>query len=188
MCCRLRFKRSYHNAFIKRIAWNNLKERDISLVFKKYNVICVYSNICDEKIPFLHGNDPFNMAALCTHNVFTYLPMMEYRQTESLALSMGPKISFKTERINSWYKCFDSVQWRARNWRVLSHVAPMMKRMRPNLRKQYAKKKKEQGLRWKLTFVVLIRCIQKKHNLRELEPPRNDTVPSNEELPARKTY
>lgn len=58
----------------------------------------------------------------------TYLPMMEHWKTKSLALSVCSQISLKSERVNGWNECFNSVQWRTRYWGVLSNMASKKKR------------------------------------------------------------
>jgi len=52
----------------------------------------------------------------------TNLPVVENRQTECLAKSVCPKIRLKTKRVNGWQVGFNSVERRARNRNVLSHM------------------------------------------------------------------
>lgn len=86
MCSRLRFQRSNNNTFIQRITRNNLLKRNTFSI---------------KQILLLNRPQKY-----CT-----YLPMMEYRQTECLSLSVCSQIRLKTKRINGRNKSFYRVQW-----------------------------------------------------------------------------
>ena len=51
-----------------------------------------------------------------------YLPVMKYRETESLSLSVCSQISFKSKRVDSGDESFDCVQRWTRNWCILSDI------------------------------------------------------------------